>query len=228
MDKLEKLELWFSNAKQVPGGYDCGNYGAVLILKTASGEEIKMSLAADDCTIFAVNGIYYDYKPADKVSEGWYSNNVFDLFDQIPNVFKEENKEMNNEITYVWPTVSTAISTTFGERVHPITGEKKKIDYIGITGKKGESVYAVADGDIVDVGFDDTLGNYIVLATMTGEEVTYGHLEGSKVAIGAKVNAGEIIGKIGNTGTATGTFLSISVQKNGEMIDPMCYLKTDT
>ena len=222
-DKLKNLEVWFSNAKRVSGAYDCGNNGAALLLKTASGQEIKMSLAADDCPIFAINGIYYDYRPADKITEGWYSNHIFDMFDQIPNAFEEEI--ITEENKYVWPTVSTALSSTFGERVHPITGEKIMIDYVGIAGKTGDSVYAVADGDIIDVGYDNELGNYIVLATLTGEEVTYGHLDGSKVASGARVKSGEIIGLMGRTGTATGTFLSISLKVNGEVVDPMLYLE---
>lgn len=223
-DKLKDLEVWFCNAKRVSGAYDCGNNEAVLLLKTASGQEIKISLATDDCPIFAIDGVYYDYRPADKVTEGWYSNHVFDMFDQIPNAFEEEDEEITS---YVWPTVSTTISTTFGERVHPITGEKKMIEYIGIAGKIGDLVCAVADGDIIDVGFDNTLGSYIVLATVTGEEVTYGHLSGIKAASGAKVKAGDIVGLMDKTGKATGPFLSISVKVNGETVDPMLYFETD-
>lgn len=152
--------------------------------------------------------------------------------DASKEVTNEENEtdriEENEEITpYVWPTVSTTISSTFGERVHPITGEKIMLDYMGIAGKTGDSVYAVADGDIIDVGFDNTLGSYIVLATVAGEEVTYGHLSGSKVATGEKVKAGDIIGLMDKTGKATGSFLSISVKVNGETVDPMLYFETD-
>lgn len=263
-DKLKNLEAWFRNAKRVSGSYDCGNNGASLLLKTSSGKEIKMSLASDDCTIYAVNGIYYDYRPADKITEGWYSNHVFDLFDQIPNAFEEgntveleavpgtdssafaqeiENTNSQDKVTegewatetvleveaktFVWPTESTTISTTFGERVHPVTGEKKVIDYIGIAGNEGDSVYAVADGEITNVGFDNALGSYIVLAAITGEEVTYGHLGGSKVPKGAQVKAGEIIGVMGKTGNATGTFLSLTVKVNGEAVDPILYFEMD-
>ena len=94
---------------------------------------------------------------------------------------------------------------------------------MGIAGNEGDSVYAVFDGVISDTGFDDTLGNYIVLNTESGEVVTYGHLSGSKVPTGAQVKTGEIIGLMGKTGNATGTFLSISVMLNGETIDPMLY-----
>ena len=95
--------------------------------------------------------------------------------------------------------------------------------YLGIAGKTGDSVYAVADGLIIDVGFDDALGNYIVLSTATDEEVIYGHLDGSKIAIGAEVKAGDIIGMLGQTGNATGPFLSISVKVKGEAVDPIPY-----
>lgn len=143
----------------------------------------------------------------------------------VPDNIKKEESNVES-ISYVWPTKSTTISTTYGERIHPITGEKEQIDYVGIVGKEGDPVYAVSHGTIREVGFDDTLGSYLVLATITGEEVTYGHLSGSKVPQGAEVKAGEMIGVMGKTGTATGAFLSISVKVNGETTNPMLYLKT--
>ena len=124
---------------------------------------------------------------------------------------------------YIWPTVSTTISNGFGERMHPITGELKMIDYLGIAGKTGDSVYAVSNGYITDVGFDNALGNYIVLSTATDEEVIYGHLDGSKVAVGDQVKAGDMIGMLGQTGNATGPFLSISVKVKSEAVDPIPY-----
>ena len=130
----------------------------------------------------------------DVTNEDWATEGVLEadeIVQKYPNAFEEELTLEDKK--YVWPTVSTTISTTFGERIHPITGEKKVIDYIGIAGNEGDSVYAVADGDIIDVGFDKTLGNYVVLATLSGEEVIYGHLSGSKVPKGAQIKAGDII-----------------------------------
>lgn len=151
---------------------------------------------------------------------------------EVEATLQEDSKVLDEAIIpgenkYVWPTKSTRISNGFGERIHPITGEKKMVDYIGIAGKQGDSIYAVSDGDIMDVGFDNTLGSYIVLVTATGEEITYGHLDGSKVPKGAKVKAGEIIGIMGKTGNATGPFLSISVKVGGEAVNPMPYFETD-
>ena len=160
---------------------------------------------------------------ADVVEEN--TSEIDEILQENSNVF--EQATIPEEYKFVWPTESKIISNEFGERIHPITGEKKSVNYIGIAGNEGDSVYAVADGDIIDVDFNNTLGNYIVLATVTGEEVTYGHLDGSKVPVGVQVKAGDIIGLMGKTGNATGSFLSISVKVNGEAVDPMPYFETD-
>ena len=136
----------------------------------------------------AANGSYEEDVKASETVDSYYDEN-------FPEVVESESSTIsaNDEsILYVWPTKSTTISTIYGERMHPITGEKEQIDYVGIVGKEGDPVYAVSHGTIREVGFDDTLGGYLVLATITGEEVTYGHLSGSKVPQGAEVKAGQI------------------------------------
>ena len=234
---LQKTEQWFSNAREIIGLYDCESDSASLLLETANGDKIRMSLAADGCTIFSINGVFYDFKPDEKLVEEWDSNHVYELFGQIPNELQsEENVTISEEVVkedvqdglsentkFVWPAMGTVITTSYGIRIHPVTGEEKKIDYIGIAGSEGDSVFAVADGRITDAGFDSVLGNYIILTTKTGEIVTYGHLSESKVFKDAEVKAGEIIGLMGKTGTATGVFLSISVEADGEKVDPMVY-----
>ena len=236
-ESLKKLEQWFSNAREIVGLYDCESDSAALLLETANGDKIRMSLAADGCTIFSINGVFYDFKPNEKLVEEWHSNHVYELFDRIPNelqseknviisegvVRKDMQEGLNENTKFVWPTTCTVITTGFGTRIHPVTGEEKRIDYIGIAGSEGDSVFAVADGTITDVGFDSILGNYIILTTKTGEVVTYGHLSGSKVPKEAEVKAGEIVGLMGKTGSATGVFLSISVEADNEKVDPMKY-----
>ena len=189
---------------------------------------IALSVVCIGCTF----GEPMDESTSEEVEAVNEKEEVFNDVDETVDVVGESTSEVDEEIIleetkYVWPTVSTIMSNEFGERIHPITGEKKMIDYIGIAGNQGDSIYAVTDGDITDVGFDNTLGSYIVLVTATGEEVTYGHLDGSKVPKGASVKAGEIIGVMGKTGNATGPFLSISVKVDGEAVNPMPYFETD-
>ena len=153
-------------------------------------------------------------------------NNTAVVEDTMTETLLETEKEAVLKVSkFIWPTVSTTVSTEYGIRVHPVTGEEKMIDYIGIAGSEGDSVFAVADGKVTNTGFDSILGNYIVLTTKTGEVVTYGHLSGSKVPKEAEVKAGEMVGLMGKTGSATGVFLSISINVNGEMVDPMNYLE---
>lgn len=190
------------------------------------GEPVKEGVQGTDSSV-SVQKIESNDFQGGGMTEDWYSNQVFDLFDEIPNAFQEDTNVESETKSFFWPTESRTISNGFGERIHPISGERKMIDYMVITGNEGDAVYTIADGDIIDIGYDHILGNYIILGTATGEEVTYGHLDGSKVPKGGKVKAGEIIGVMGKSGNATGPILSISVKVDGKAVDPMIYFKTE-
>ncbi len=77
---LERMEGWFRNAEYVFGGLECCNEEACLELTLASGEVVRLSMAADSCPNFAVNGVYYDYQPA----PGRYNQEFYGVFDEIP------------------------------------------------------------------------------------------------------------------------------------------------
>ena len=199
---------------------------SVVCIGCTFGEPVKEGVQGTDSSVSVQKIESNDFQGSD-VTEDWYSNQVLDLFDEIPNVFEEETNVELETKSFFWPTESTTISNGFGERIHPITGEQKMIGHLGIAGNQGDSIYAVADGDVIDIGFDNALGNYIILVTATGEEITYGHVEGNKVPKGGKVKAGEIIGVMGKSGNATGPILSISVKVDGKAVDPMIYFETE-
>lgn len=77
---LKQFEEWFSNAEYIYGGVGCGNEDSCLSLTLASGEVIKLAVACDSCPNFGVNGVYYDYRPADD----WQNTEFFSCFDEIP------------------------------------------------------------------------------------------------------------------------------------------------
>lgn len=79
-ETLEQFEDWFRNGEYILGGVECGNQSANLELTLKNGDIIQLSMATDSCTNFGVNGVYYDYRP----EGGWYSENFFQRFDQIP------------------------------------------------------------------------------------------------------------------------------------------------
>ncbi len=81
---LQILEDLFNNASYIYGGAECGNQGACLELTMADGKTVKLSMAMDSCTNCGINGVYYDYRPAQyRKKGGWYSTDFFQYFDQI-------------------------------------------------------------------------------------------------------------------------------------------------
>ena len=83
-DTLTLFEDWFSNARYIFGGADCGNEDACLELTLADGRMMCLSVATDSCPNFSINGVYYDYRPISV----WDNREFFGCFDEIPWDFK--------------------------------------------------------------------------------------------------------------------------------------------
>lgn len=77
---LQKFEKWFRNAKYIPFGTECGNQCSCLELTLANGTVIRLSMAADSCPNFSIDGVAYDYRP---VSD-WNNTEFYKCFDEIP------------------------------------------------------------------------------------------------------------------------------------------------
>lgn len=123
---------------------------------------------------------------------------------------------------WTWPTVSESVTTTFGNpRGENIAGEVMITDHINIKGEKGDAVYAVADGTILETGFDATYGYYVILNPADGLTVKYCHLSEILVEAQDVVAKGDKIAKVGATGMATGPNLAFFVYQNGEPINPL-------
>ena len=132
--------------------------------------------------------------------------------------------DMATEVCWTWPTESTTLSATFGERVHPLTGQTMKIDHICIAGNRGDAVYTAREGSVTEVAYSSAQGNYIVITTEDGYCI-YSHLQDTLVAVGDTLESGDSIGTLGATGMATGPCLSFKVVQNGEAVDPMLFFK---
>jgi len=124
---------------------------------------------------------------------------------------------------WVWPTVSSEISTPYGEFANTSTGESLYIDHICIRGEPGDDVYAAIDGQVVEVAFDSEYGRYIVVSDGDGIYTMYGHLDDVLVSSGSQVSAGEKIGTVGKTGKAISECLLFLVRDADGMVDPMKY-----
>ncbi len=117
---------------------------------------------------------------------------------------------------WTWPTVRESVTTKFGTP----RGDSYT-DHINIQGDKGDAVYAVADGTVLETGFDSTYGYYVVLDLGETITVKYGHLQDTNVENGETVEKGQKIATLGATGMATGPNLAFFVYKDGEAINPL-------
>lgn len=91
---------------------------------------------------------------------------------------------------------------------------------IDIAAKEGTPIYATASGKVEFAGWDEALGNLIIIDHMDEYKTHYGHNRAMLVSVGEKVNKGELIALSGNSGNSSAPHLHYEVRKNGEPIDP--------
>ena len=133
--------------------------------------------------------------------------------------------------TLQWPLpVAGTITSQFGHRVDPITGEVSSHTGTDIACAEGTPILAAADGVItVANGLDSwggSYGYYIQINHGSGLETLYAHCSSICVTTGQQVQAGQIIGYVGHTGRATGSHLHLEVHVNGSRADAMSYFRT--
>ncbi len=149
--------------------------------------------------------------------------------DKLKQKFSEQvtgtDVNLTSSLKMIWPTESISISLSYGERVHPLTGEIKLVDHICIKGEKGDDIYAAISGTVTEAAFDTEQGNYVIITNSDDLTIIYAHLLDTSVAVGDTVTAGDVIGTLGATGMATGPNLAFSVVDNGVPVDPMDYLE---
>ena len=130
--------------------------------------------------------------------------------------------------TLQWPLpVAGTITSQFGHRVDPITGEVSSHTGTDIACAEGTPILAAADGIVtVANGLDSwggSYGYYIQIDHGGGLETLYAHCSSICVTTGQQVQAGQVIGYVGHTGRATGNHLHLEVHVNGSRTDAMRY-----
>ena len=124
-----------------------------------------------------------------------------------------------------WPVpCSTRVTSRFGTRSDPFTGQTATHNGIDIDGfnNDGNIIVAAADGTVITASYDGAYGNYVVIDH--GDITTlYAHMSGMAVSAGDYVSAGQTIGYLGATGRATGTHCHFEVFVGGSRVDPSSY-----
>ena len=118
------------------------------------------------------------------------------------------------------PVRTYTITARFGER-----GEHWHLRHTGLDFKAawGSPVYAVTDGTVVKVARHPAYGKMVILRVAPGVTVWYCHLASVLVKPG-KVKAGQMLGRVGRSGNATGPHLHLEVRVHDRPTDPVAFL----
>lgn len=118
------------------------------------------------------------------------------------------------------------ISSPYGMRTHPITGEYKMHSGVDIAGGgiNNQPIYAAQAGKVIFAGTKGGYGNYIIVDHGQGITTCYAHCNSIGVTVGQQVKQGQVIGKVGSTGASTGPHLHFEVRIDGATTNPMNYV----
>ena len=116
------------------------------------------------------------------------------------------------------PVVTSGFSRN---RMHPVLGETRAHLGVDYRAPVGAPVVAVSNGVVVRAGTSGAAGRMVQLRHANGFETEYLHLSAITVRTGARVQQGELIGRVGATGLVTGPHLDYRVKRNGVFINPL-------
>ena len=96
---------------------------------------------------------------------------------------------------------------------------------VDIAAAAGTSVRAAAAGTVTIAEFDAEYGYLIAVEHGLGLETRYGHNQRLSAAVGDRVERGQVVATVGNTGRTSGTHLHFEIRKDGVPVDPRMYLE---
>lgn len=141
---------------------------------------------------------------------------------QVDSLLDIRRQLINQYISVSYPLKQIQVNSSFGQRRDPFTGKKRQHNGLDLQASQDE-VYSMLQGHVVKVGFDKRSGIYVTMKH--GDyTVSYCHLSKTSVQKGDWVNAGEVIGKSGNTGKSTGEHLHLGCKYKGRYINPAIIL----
>ena len=118
------------------------------------------------------------------------------------------------------------VSSGYGYRVHPITGEKNLHRGVDIAVAQGTPIRAIHDGRVVSAGDAGSYGLCVVIEDEKGYQSRYAHCSSLSVSAGQEVKRGDVIAAVGSTGNSTGPHLHLEIMLNGEYLNPYYFVDT--
>ena len=133
--------------------------------------------------------------------------------------------KLNTMLPLGAPVEKMRVTSNFGTRNDPFTGEPKRHRGIDFAGKIGTELMAVAPGRVVSAGERVGYGTTVEIDHGLGFTTLYAHLSQTLVTRGDWVRPGTVIGLAGSTGRSTGPHLHYEIRYKGVPFDPAKFVK---
>lgn len=140
--------------------------------------------------------------------------------------------EIENSLEYLDATpdfmpTNGRITSPFGMRNDPINNKRTMHLGIDIATSLGDPLYAAGNGIVTFSGYSGSYGKIIIISHGYGYKTVYAHNNSNYVKVGQKVEKGQQIGEIGNSGKTTGPHVHFEVHLNGKQINPTKILNSN-
>jgi murein DD-endopeptidase MepM/ murein hydrolase activator NlpD len=138
----------------------------------------------------------------------------------------EYYKEVLKHVPMGRPVWSFWVSSGYGTRIDPFTGQRAAHRGVDLSSRTGNRVRTRARGKVLRAGYVGAYGNLVEIDHGNGFKTRYAHLHRIHVKRGDYVEIDDIIGEVGSTGRSTGSHLHYEVHFRGRDVDPMPFIKT--
>ena len=154
---------------------------------------------------------------------------IADRTERLDGTLDDVEAELQERLRWIssTPAITPAkgiLTSGFGNRRDPFHRGRAFHGGLDIAAAPGAPVHATADGVVTLAGRNGGLGKAVFLSHGYGLATRYGHMSSLEVKAGQKVQRGDVIGYVGNTGRSTGYHLHYEVHLDGKAVNPAAYL----
>lgn len=192
--------------------------------------KVKKSFKSIDESTYRINS-FLEQRGLNKMkidNAGGETNFEINDINEIAEYYESKMKDLEATVKKIPMGIphNGRITSDFGYRSNPFTGKQTETHSgLDFKGNIGDPIKTTADGTIEFAGVKGGYGNCIIVAHENNVKTLYGHLSKIRVRENQKVNAGDVIGDLGNTGRSTGPHLHYEIIVNNEKINPEPYTK---
>ena len=123
------------------------------------------------------------------------------------------------------PTREGWLSSGFGYRTHPVTGNREFHRGVDFAGRRGAEIHAVAAGIVTWSGRRWGYGYMVEIKHGDGYVTRYAHNRKNLVKVGERVEKDQVIALLGSSGRTTGPHVHFEVVKDGKVVNPTRFIR---